>query len=115
MTIQPLINALLKIILQHALLLAMDIELSLMAIVNAIMAILMMELIMFARIAIIAGNIILKCILSYGSSHKAGDYNSCTAENARATCLICDADKKRVKVDNECKCEGGWFDDSTNE
>ena len=55
-TTQSQINAMLRMILQLALLLAMDTELSLMAIVNAIMAILMMELIMLARTAIIAGN-----------------------------------------------------------
>ena len=82
-----------------------------MATANVIMVILMMGIIMLARIVIIVGKIILKCVLSYGSSHKAGDYNSCTAENIKTTCLICDGTKKRVKVGNECKCLGGWFDD----
>ena len=75
----------------------------------------MMGLIMFARFVIIVGKIVLSLLLFYCSSHKTGDYNSCTAENVKTTCLICDGTKKRIKVDNECKCEGGWFDDLSNE
>ena len=51
----------------------------------------------------------------YFSSHIATDYNSCTVYNDKTTCLFCDATKKRVPVGGECKCKGGWFDDSINE
>ena len=49
------------------------------------------------------------------SSHKAGDYNSCSTENDAATCLICDDTKKRVNVSSKCKCNKGWYDDGSNE
>ena len=49
------------------------------------------------------------------SSHKTGDYNSCSTENDVATCLICDGTKKRVFTSSRCKCNGGWFDDGSNE
>ena len=51
----------------------------------------------------------------YYSSYIVTDYNSCTAENIKTTCLFCDGTKKRVPVSGECKCEGGWFDDSSDE
>ena len=49
------------------------------------------------------------------SSHLTTDYNSCSTYNDKNTCIFCDGIKKRVLVGSECKCLGGWFDDSSNE
>ena len=53
-------------------------------------------------------------INNLNSSAKAGDYESCDAENTANRCLICDADVKRLKkIDGSnsyCSCQPGYID-----